>query len=72
MEDGEAQRLLALAETGDLSSKGALGRVYGSAYAALQALMSEHGLHAEDGQCQGLIKVQWSLFALEAKSYALC
>ena len=58
MEDGEARRLLSLAETGDLSaSKGALGRVYGSAYAALQALMSENGLSAEDGQCQGLVRV---------------
>ena len=46
--DGEVQRLLELA---------GCGRLYGTAYAALQSLMSENGLSAEDGQCLGLVKV---------------
>lgn len=58
MADDGVQQLLTFAETDDFTSNGAqLGRMYGNAYTALQSLMSENGLSAEDGQCQGLIKV---------------
>ena len=66
MADDELQRLLAFAETDDVFSNGAqLGRMYGTAYAALQTLMSQHGLSTVDGQCQGLIKVRAFNFTLK-------